>query len=94
MPCLSVRRRLASASPPDDPEEAEAEEAEEPNEEEGEADQEDTMSVKGSEYATASPSEKRGQIADLDHSPVAFSWAPHEHRKRKREDDDPPAGVA
>ena len=55
------------------PEEAEAEEAQEPNEEEGEADQEDTMSVKGSEYATASPSEKRAQEWDFTtcKSPIA-----------------------
>ena len=52
------------------PEEAEAEEAQEPNEEEGEADQEDTMSVKGSEYATASPSEKRAQEWDFTLSPI------------------------
>ena len=50
------------------------------------------MSVKGSEYATASPSEKRAQQVDITHSPIDFKWVDHEHRKRPRNDDD--AGVA
>ena len=63
-------------------------EAESDEDEEEEVVEDEALSDKDSEFCTASPSERRGQVADLTVSPITYGRASYVHPKRPRPDDE------